>query len=419
MNDRAILVDRVSKRFKLYRNPVTGPIQELLLFWKREQLYREFLAIKGVSLEVGRGEVVGIVGPNGSGKSTLLKMIAGLLPVDAGRIEVYGRVTVLMALGVGVQPEFTGRANILYCGLLMGMSRREVFAKMDRIIEFSELEGYIDRPFRTYSAGMRARLLFSVFSTIEPEILIVDEALATGDARFVSKCAGRIREICRSGATVLFVSHNLSQVQQLCDRAVLLIQGEVLCDGSPATVLSAYNAWAFRQGARIAAMEPMPELVPCSEHASVVVTSVRLRNEAGQETREFYSGDRATIEVAYRCNDPLGQPNVAVLVGFTHAATGRWVGEMSTKFRVESLGGMLRPIRVDLLAEGVIELHCESLLLLNNHYRLWVLIQDSGGHKLCEYKDVCPFFVARKDFALPDPEGAYFSQPFHFKNRAA
>lgn len=232
-NEPAICVDRVWKRFRLYDDPITGPVKELLFFWKRHKYYRDFMALKDVSFEVTRGEVVGIIGPNGAGKSTLLKMIAGLLSVDRGKIDVRGKVTALLALGVGVHPEFSGRENILYGGMLLGTSKSEVLRKLDGIIDFAELGEFIDQPFRTYSSGMRARLLFAISMSIEPDILIVDEALATGDVYFVQKCQCRIEELCASGATILFVSHNIKQIENLCSRCIVLDHGNLLFDGAP------------------------------------------------------------------------------------------------------------------------------------------------------------------------------------------
>ena len=198
------------------------------------------MAVKDVSLDIKKGEIVGFIGPNGAGKTTLLKMIAGLLPVDKGTIEVNGSVTALLALGVGVVPEMTGRENILYGGMLLGMSKNEVRSKMDSIIEFAELNDFVDRPMRTYSSGMRARLLFSISMSIVPDILIVDEALATGDSYFVKKCSRRIREICESGATILFVSHNLRHIKELCDKCYILQAGQLLASGDSESVIAEY-----------------------------------------------------------------------------------------------------------------------------------------------------------------------------------
>jgi ABC-type polysaccharide/polyol phosphate transport system ATPase subunit len=236
----AVRVENVSKHFKLYHNAVTGPVKELLFFWDRERHYRRHTAVRSASFEVRRGETVGIVGLNGSGKTTLLKMIAGLLPVDEGRVEVNGRVTALLALGVGVHPEMSGRDNVLYGGMLLGMRKAEVLRKMPEIVAFSELEEFIDHPFRTYSSGMKARLLFAISMAIDPDILIVDEALATGDAAFVEKSSRRVRELCRSGATIIFVSHNLRQVEDLCDRTIVMHRGVIVFDGETPTAIRRY-----------------------------------------------------------------------------------------------------------------------------------------------------------------------------------
>jgi ABC-type polysaccharide/polyol phosphate transport system ATPase subunit len=240
MNNLAIQVNNVSKYFKIYKNPVTDPVKEIIFFWKRQKFYRKYTAVNQVSLEIKRGEVLGIIGANGAGKTTLLKMLAGLLPVDSGEIIIRGKITALLALGVGVHPEFTGRENIIYSGMLLGMSRQEILSKLENIIEFAELGQYIDYPFRTYSSGMKARLLFATSVSIDPDILIVDEALATGDIAFVQKCSQRIQEICRSGATVIFVSHSLEQIEQLCPRCLVMQRGNLIFDGDTHRALNIY-----------------------------------------------------------------------------------------------------------------------------------------------------------------------------------
>jgi ABC-type polysaccharide/polyol phosphate transport system ATPase subunit len=240
MNDIVIDVRAVEKHFYRFRNPMMGAIRRLTGITLRSGTYDIFRAIDGVSLSIKRGEVVGIVGANGSGKTTLLKMIAGLLPVDAGSISVRGSVHALLALGVGVNPEFTGRENIFYGGLLLGMSRLEISQKLPSIVEFSELGDFIDQPFRTYSSGMRARLLFSISMSITPEILIVDEALATGDAAFVQKCFYRVKQLLSAGVTMLFVSHNISQVMQFCSRCLVLEKGRLVFDGETEEAVDSY-----------------------------------------------------------------------------------------------------------------------------------------------------------------------------------
>jgi ABC-type polysaccharide/polyol phosphate transport system ATPase subunit len=415
-DDLAIDVAGVTKRFKLYHNLVSGPLREILFFWRRDRYYREFMAVDGVSLQVRRGEVVGIVGPNGAGKTTLLKMIAGLLPVEKGVIRVRGRVTALLALGVGVHPEFTGRENIYYGGLLLGMSKREIVAKTPSIIEFAELGEFIDRPFRTYSAGMRARLLFSISMSIDPDILIVDEALATGDAHFVQKCAARIRALCSSGATVLLVSHNAAQIAQLCGRAVFMAGGRILAEGRPGEVLAVYNDWVFRKEQSHPLISARPALQPAGGSGEVTVVDVRLTDARGEEATGFHTGEPMRTEIRYRSALAAGS-KADLFVGFLAAADQRYLGEFNTVNFLERSGQAVREARIELAPEGVVTLTFDPLLLLNNHYSLWIIFYDRETRNYCEYKNVAPFFVARRGNAWMRSD-AVFWQPCRIETRA-
>ena len=277
MKDIAISAQKVSKRFKLYKDIIMDPIKEHLLFLRKEDFYREFLAVNDVSFEIQKGQIVGIIGPNGAGKTTLLKVIAGLLDVDKGKINVYGKITALLTLGLGFHLEFTGRENIFYGGLLLGMSKREILRKMPGIIEFAEIGDYVDRPLRTYSSGMRARLVFATSMSIDPDILLVDEALATGDSYFVQKCSRRIGEMCQSGATILYVSHNMWHIQQICHRALLMDRGEILADGEPTSVVSTYHRLVFEKEGKDPLVMENQELKMVSGTGDVFLTDVRIK----------------------------------------------------------------------------------------------------------------------------------------------
>ncbi len=200
-----------------------------------------FWALRGVNFQIRRGETVGIVGANGAGKSTLLSLMAKTASPTVGSMEVHGRVAALLELGAGFHPDFTGRENIYVNGSVMGLSRRELDAKMDRIIEFSELGQFIDEPVRNYSSGMLARLGFSVATEVDPEVLIIDEVLAVGDQAFQEKSFQRIVDFQKRGCTIIFVSHTMDQVQKICDRAILLSHGQVIADGPADDVAVEYT----------------------------------------------------------------------------------------------------------------------------------------------------------------------------------
>lgn len=239
--DMAIRVSHLSKMYKVYSRPAD-------MFWEMvtaKPRFRPFWALTDVSFDVPRGSVVGIMGRNGAGKSTLLKIISGTLDKTSGDICVNGRLSSILELGTGFNLEYTGRQNIYLGGLMVGMTRDEVNRKMDWIIEFSELERVIDQPFKTYSTGMQARLTFSTAVCIEPDILIIDEALSVGDAKFARKCYSKIEEFREAGHTILVVSHDINTISTFCDHAILLEQGKIFDQGAPYYMSQVYYQLLF------------------------------------------------------------------------------------------------------------------------------------------------------------------------------
>jgi lipopolysaccharide transport system ATP-binding protein len=234
----AISLNNVSKCYKRYARPVDR-LKEILLPGKNHA--QEFWALENINLEVPKGQTLGIIGKNGSGKSTLLKIITGTLTPTSGEVKVAGCIAALLELGSGFNPEFTGRQNVFFNGQLLGLSKQEIEARFDNIAAFADIGQFLDQPVKTYSSGMYVRLAFAVFTSIEPDILIVDEALAVGDEAFQRKCFSRIESIQEKGGTILFVSHTSTAVIALCKSAILVDCGNLLLSGSPKFVFSKYH----------------------------------------------------------------------------------------------------------------------------------------------------------------------------------
>ena len=215
----------------------------VLRLGRRERMVREIEALKGVSFQVRQGNVLGIVGANGAGKSTLVRTVAGILPPTRGRVEIRGRVSTLLALGVGFNRDLSGRDNVVLGGLAAGLSREQLAAKYDEIVEFAELEEFMDMPMRTYSSGMYGRLAFSVAVNMDPDILLIDEALSVGDARFRRKSFEKMRELCSQARTIVLVSHSMGSISELCDQAIWMHKGELRMWDEPDPVIDAYTSF--------------------------------------------------------------------------------------------------------------------------------------------------------------------------------
>ncbi len=236
----AVEVKQVSMRFNLSSQKVDNLKEYFIKLVRKELKYKEFWALKNVSIKVNKGDRLGILGLNGAGKSTLLKIIAGVLKPTEGSISVKGKIAPLLELGAGFEPEYTGAENIYLYGAVLGYSRDFIAEKYNEIIEFSELGKFIEVPLKNYSSGMKSRLGFAIATIVEPDILILDEVLAVGDAKFKKKCEAKIQSMFDKGVTVLFVSHSLPQVQKICNKAILLERGEIVAQGGIEEVSAIY-----------------------------------------------------------------------------------------------------------------------------------------------------------------------------------
>ncbi|MGY8635722.1 ABC transporter ATP-binding protein [Bradyrhizobium sp. 14AA] len=237
----AIRVSGLGKTYRVWRRP-SDMLLEALAFRRR---HTEFQALRDISFELPPGSVTGIMGRNGAGKSTLLRIVAGTLDATAGTVDVRGRIAAILELGTGFSPEYTARENIYLGGMCLGLKHRDIEKRFDEIVAFAEVGDFIDQPFRTFSSGMQARLTFAVATCVDPSILIIDEALAVGDARFQVKSFDRVREFKRRGKAILLVSHDTNQIASICDRAILLDKGRIVADGPPQKVCNIYHEMLF------------------------------------------------------------------------------------------------------------------------------------------------------------------------------
>ena len=236
-----VKVDKISMRFNMSSEIIHSFKEYIIKLLKRELFFKEFWALKNVSINLKKGEILGIIGLNGSGKSTLLKVIAGVLEPTTGTTRINGKIAPLIELGAGFDPELTARENIFLNGAVLGYSRKFIESKFDEIVQFSELEYFLDTPLKNFSSGMYARLGFAIATVVEPDILIADEILAVGDFHFQEKCEKKIREMIQRGTSVLFVSHSIQQIEDLCDRVVWIEKGEVKMTGKTKEICEIYK----------------------------------------------------------------------------------------------------------------------------------------------------------------------------------
>jgi lipopolysaccharide transport system ATP-binding protein len=315
-----VRVEGLSKVYQIYGAP-TDRLKQAL--WRgRRTYYKEFWALRDVSFEVHRGETVGIIGRNGSGKSTLLQIICGILQPTSGEVRVSGRLAALLELGAGFNPEFTGRENAFVNGALLGLTRQEVEARFDDIATFADIGDFIDQPVKTYSSGMFVRLAFSVAVHAEPDVLVVDEALAVGDAMFQAKCMTRMRRLMQSGTTLLFVSHDIAAVKALCGRAVLLDGGRAVAIGDTQNVVDEYTRLVHAREAQTAEASPASALAAAADlgddaafvrlasiqrmgNNKATIRNVQLTDVRGVPSEGFLHGQEARLRVLVTVNAPV------------------------------------------------------------------------------------------------------------------
>jgi len=369
----AIRFESVSKRFTLHHERARS-FQELALHLLRrnEHSREEFWALRDVSFTVEQGETVGLIGPNGAGKSTVLKLISRIIEPTSGRIVVDGRVGALLELGAGFHPDLTGRENIYLNGSILGLSRAEIRRKLDDIIGFAELERFIDVPVRHYSSGMYVRLGFSVAVHTEPDILLVDEVLAVGDAAFQRKCLERIDDLRRQGVTILFVSHAPEAVRSICSRAIWLDQGQLVDDGPAEGVVLRYldRTWAAEKGRLHAARGDSRRW----GSGKIKIIAVRLLDGEGQERQQFRVGEPLVVEMRYQAQERVERPIFGLAI---HRSDGVHVTGPNTRF-----AGLEIPW---VEGEGTVRYIVPALPLLKGLYYLSVSAHDWEDTEIYDY----------------------------------
>ena len=307
-----MLLQNVSKLYKLYRRPADR-LREALPFNKR-QFHTDFWALRDIGFQVEKGETLALVGPNGSGKSTLLQIVAGILQPTKGRVVTRGRIAALLELGAGFNPDFSGRENVFLNGEIMGLTRAEIERAMPSIEAFAEIGEFIARPVKEYSSGMYVRLAFATAIHVDPEILIVDEALAVGDAVFANRCVRKFQELRERKITVLFVSHDLGLVKQLSNRAILLLNGRMEAQGAPSDVINRYIGLVLEK--QQAPQERQQRFEASFRHGDGVgeILGVDLLNAAGDPATTVAGGETVTVRVRSRFHHPACDPMVGILI---------------------------------------------------------------------------------------------------------
>jgi lipopolysaccharide transport system ATP-binding protein len=387
----------VSKRYRISQEntpDTTGHplLRKLRNFRQRKQ---EFWALSDVSFNVKRGEALGIIGHNGAGKSTILKLLSGITTPTTGQITINGRLAALIEVGSGFHPELTGRENIFLNGSILGMRRREIAEKLDSIIDFAGVRDFIDVPVKRYSSGMYVRLGFSIAAHLDPDILLLDEVLAVGDAGFQQKCLQRIRELERAGKTIVFISHDLTSVEALCDRALLVQQGRIIANGPPREVIAKYR----QIGVNFVGGTP-PAIQSGGITKRAEITSLKFYDKDGRETSALATGDCLTVRLECLAHERIQGAVIDVLFYDGVGALYCHFTSLATEGGVDLGAG-----------HHSYEFHCPVLGLLPGTYYVDAAIERVNDPELLDWQYRCA--LLQVNFSKPLRGGSYM--PHHFR----
>ena len=375
--ENAIEVHDIKKSFRVYLDK-GRTLKELVLFSKRRK-YEERQVLQGISFEVKKGEALGLIGHNGCGKSTTLKLLTRIMYPDSGTIEMRGRVSSLIELGAGFHPDMSGRQNIYTNASIFGLTRKEIDARVDNIIEFSELEAFIDNPVRTYSSGMYMRLAFAVAINVDADILLVDEILAVGDANFQAKCFNKLREIKANGTTIVIVSHSLGQIEEICERSIWIHEGKIQKEGNPREVHPAYLEYMGQKRPE-AASEKVKSEGERPGDGRVRIKTVEVISGKEGESNVFRTGEPVTLNISYNVVEKVEEASIGLEV-----YNGDGVKCYSTDTRTEKMD------YIKLERDGEIHLILENLELLNGKYTMDFSIKSKDSFPIDSYTKAFSF----------------------------
>jgi lipopolysaccharide transport system ATP-binding protein len=416
MGETVLKVEGISKQYRLGKLGTGTVSHDLNRWWHKvrgkEDPYQKIgdvndrtqvggsgyvWSLRDVSFEVKKGEVVGVIGKNGAGKSTLLKILSQVTTPTRGEIRAKGRIAALLEVGTGFHPELSGRENIFLNGAILGMNKREIRRKLDEIIDFSGVAKYLDTPVKRYSSGMKVRLGFAVAAHLEPEILIVDEVLAVGDAEFQEKCLGKMKDVSSQGRTVLFVSHNMSSIKQLCTRAILLNQGQLIKDDTVEATIEHYQGLVKFESLVYPDRDVKPAL-----KINAWVNKMWFEDANGNLKNNFPIGSELNVLAEYDTNYEQDLEDFRIAFAIT-SLTGENIGDLSNVF--------VEGIKKTYPRSGVIKCTIPTLRLTEGRYKLNAFISVNG---IAQYwvKDVIGFSVERFDYfgtgRIPNQKDGFF-----------
>lgn len=386
-SNNAIEVRGVTKKFKVFYDK-GSELKEKMLFWKRNK-YENRTVLDNISFSVKKGEAIGLVGRNGCGKSTTLKLLTKIIYPNSGEIEMQGRVSSLIELGAGFHPDMSGRENIYTNAAIFGLKRKEIDARLDDIIAFSELEQFIDNPVRTYSSGMYTRLAFSVAINVDADILLIDEILAVGDANFQAKCFNKLREIKASGTTIVIVSHSLGQIEQICDRSIWIKDGHIEMEGMPKDVHLEYLNYMSEERMDQQEKEQirsqqneLKQRIKRYGTQDATFTEKKMIGDDGQEKTTFKTGEGMTLELDYQVKKKV----VDAVFGYgIFRSDGLWV--YGTNTRIDRMDNF------DIDKDGHITISMPHLDLIPGQYWIDITIEFGEGNPVDYYKEALKFEV--------------------------